>query len=161
MKIQDRIILIFVTFFGLGRLPIASGTWGTLGAIPVVLLFAQAGPYGYMGLTLVLSFLAIVAADLYQKRVGGHDKSEIVIDEVAGYLVTMTWVPLTWQSIVIGFFLFRILDILKPYPIGKLDEKVKGGFGVVVDDLAAGVVGNIILQLVFTHTDWLGRQLAP
>jgi phosphatidylglycerophosphatase A len=161
LKWTDRIVKIFVTFFGLGLIPFAPGTWGTVGAIPLVWLFTMAGPYGYMFLTLMLCFAAVFASEVYERRVASHDNSEIVIDEVVGFLVTMTWLPLTWQSVVLGFVLFRLLDIFKPLFIGTLDRKIKGGLGVVTDDLAAGLVANIILQIAFTYSGLLGRQLAP
>ncbi len=77
-----------------------------------------------------------------------HDSQEVVIDEVVGYLVAFTWLPMNWTSVVTAFVLFRALDIVKPFPISWLDRKVKGGLGTVVDDLAAGLVANIILQAV-------------
>jgi phosphatidylglycerophosphatase A len=89
-----------------------------------------------------------------------HDSKEIVIDEVVGFLITMTWLPLTWQSLVAGFVVFRFLDIVKPPPIRQLDRKVPGGFGVMVDDVAAGIIGSILLQFVYNHTNWLGVQIS-
>jgi phosphatidylglycerophosphatase A len=82
-----------------------------------------------------------------------------VIDEVIGFLITMTWLPMTWQAYLAGFLLFRVLDIFKPFPIGYLDEKVPGGLGVVADDVAAGMIANIILQVVLVKTAWLGMQI--
>lgn len=149
----------FVTFFGVGLSPKAPGTMGTLAAIPLVWLLTLMGPLAYMALTLILTLVAIVAIDRYEQMTGQHDRKEIVIDEVIGYLVTMTWLPQTWQAYAAGFVLFRILDIWKPLFIGRLDKKTKGGFGVVVDDLAAGIVASIILQVVYNQTTWLGQSL--
>ena len=99
-------------------------------------------------------------ADAYQTaKGGGHDRQEIVIDEVAGFLITMAMIPLTWQTWVAGFLLFRFFDAVKPWPISVLDKKVKGGLGVVVDDVAAGLAANLILQVLITKTDWLGVQI--
>ena len=77
-----------------------------------------------------------------------------------GFLITMTWLPITWQSLVLGFIIFRFLDIVKPPPIGLLDRRVKGGLGVMIDDIAAGIIGSLILQMVYTQTSWLGVQIS-
>lgn len=132
----------------------------TLATIPVWWLLAQLGIFFYMGITLLLTWLGIFAAQAYENQSQTHDSSEIVIDEVVGFLITMTWLPMTWQSVVAGFVLFRLLDIFKPFPIRQLDRKVPGGFGVAVDDIAAGLIGNIILQLVYAQTNWLGVQIS-
>ena len=147
------------TFFGIGFFPKGPGTAGTFATIPLVLLLSWAGPLFYMAAVILLLPVAIIAAQVYEQDAGGHDHNEIVIDEVIGFLVAMTWLPMTWQSLLAGFLLFRVLDILKPFPISYLDEKVPGGFGVVVDDLFAGLVVNIILQYVYQHTSWLGAQV--
>ncbi len=149
---------ILATFFYLGRAPFMPGTWGTLGAIPLIFIFNLFGVYGYMGATFVLCLIAIRVADQYESMVQDHDPKEIVIDEVVGFLITMFWLPLTWQSFAISFVLFRALDILKPFPIGMIDSRVKGGFGTVADDMVAGVIANIALQFVYTQTTWLGVQ---
>lgn len=155
---STRMTEILATFFYLGRAPFMPGTFGTLGAIPLVFIFSLFGIYGYMGATFVLCLFAIRIADNYESMVQDHDPKEIVIDEVVGFLVTMFWLPLTWQSFAIGFVVFRVLDITKPFPIGLIDERTKGGFGTVADDLVAGVIANIGLQFVYTQTNWLGVQ---
>jgi phosphatidylglycerophosphatase A len=147
------------TFFGVGFFPKGPGTAGTVAAIPLVLLLSWAGPLIYMVVTILLLPVAILAAQVYEDDVGGHDHKEIVIDEVVGFLVAMTWLPMTWQAMLAGFLLFRVLDIFKPFPISYLDEKVPGGLGVVVDDLVAGIVVSLILQYVYQHTTWLGSQV--
>jgi len=155
---STKLTEIWATFFYLGRAPFMPGTFGTLGAIPLVFLFSFFGIYGYMGATFLLCLFAIRVADQYESLVQDHDPKEIVIDEVVGFLVTMFWLPLTWQSFAISFAVFRFLDILKPFPINVIDKRAKGGFGTVADDLVAGVIGNIALQFVFTQTNWLGVQ---
>lgn len=151
-------ITLLSTWFGCGRIKKAPGTWGTLGAIPVYLLLNHFNPYGYMLATLLFSGFAILIAHIYEQQNEGHDRSEVVIDEVAGYLVTMTWLPATWISVLAGFILFRALDILKPPPISIIDKKIQGGVGVVADDLVAGIIANFILQILFVQTSWLGYQ---
>lgn len=153
-------LLQIATFFGVGRFPKAPGTMGTLAAIPLWYLLAQLGPLIYMVITFLLFPLGVMAAQAYEDRVGKHDSKEIVIDEVVGFLIVMTWLPMTWQSVVIGFLVFRFLDIVKPPPIRQLDQKVQGGFGVMVDDVAAGIIGSVIMQLIYNQTNWLGVQIS-
>ncbi len=152
-------LIHFATFFGVGKMAKAPGTWGTIAAIPFVLLLNFLSPFLAMGMTLLMLPVAIVAAETYEKEKGVHDSKEIVIDEVLGFMITMTWLPITWQSYVAGFFLFRFLDILKPFPVGYIDKKVRGGLGVVADDVAAGIIANIVLQVIYTKTSWLGSQV--
>lgn len=155
---NQKLVIQLATFFGAGRLPKSPGTWGTLATIPLWYLLAQLHAIPYMVVVLLLCIAAILIAQAYETLTNTHDSKEIVIDEVVGFLITMTWLPLTWQSLVAGFILFRIVDIVKPPPIKQLDRKVKGGVGVVIDDIAAGIVCNIILQMVYTYTPWLGAQ---
>lgn len=153
------IVIHSATLFGVGNIPFMPGTWGTLATVPLCYFMLQLGPLLYMLITLALSIYAIWAADLYEQQAGTHDAKQIVIDELAGFLVTMAWMPLTWQSLLIGFVIFRLLDIVKPFPISYFDKKVPKGLGVVADDVVAGIIGNVILQIIFTNTSWLGSQL--
>lgn len=155
---MQKFLLQLATFFGVGLIKKAPGTWGTLAAVPLVMLLSWAGPFYHMAFAVILLPIAIAAAELYEQKHQTHDSSEIVIDEVLGFIITMTWLPTTWQSLLIGFFLFRMLDIFKPLLIGYVDRKVHGGLGVIADDVVAGICANIILQLAYTHTNWLGSQ---
>jgi phosphatidylglycerophosphatase A len=139
---------LLATFFGAGLSPKMPGTVGTLAAIPLWYLFYLTGPIPYMVLTFLFVIFAIFISEDYEKDLPTHDRPEIVIDEVAGFLITMTWMSPSLKYIMLGFVLFRILDIWKPQPIRTLNDKVKGGFGVVIDDVAAGIVANIILQFL-------------
>lgn len=159
MNFLRRFLIHFATFFGVGRISKAPGTWGTLACVPLALVLNYFGPFLAMGVTILMLPVAVISAEFYEKEKGGHDSKEIVIDEVLGFLITMTWLPITWQSYVFGFFLFRFLDILKPFPIGYIDKKVRGGLGVVADDVAAGILANIVLQVMYTQTGWLGSQV--
>lgn len=155
---MKRFLVTFATFFGAGNLPYGPGTWGTLATLPLAAAFMAAGPLWHMIGIVILFPIALVACETYEQQAGTHDSKNIVIDEVLGFLITMVWLPLTWQSFVAGFIVFRVLDIFKPWPISYLDKNVKRGLGVMIDDIAAGIVGNIILQYVASHTVWLGYQ---
>lgn len=157
---MNKALLLIATFFNIGRISKAPGTIATIATIPLWWALAQTGPLIYMAVTILLIPLGIFAAEAYEAQASEHDAKEIVIDEVVGFLITMTWLPLTWQSLMFGFVIFRFLDIVKPPPIRQLDRRVKGGLGVMIDDVAAGVIGSLILQMVYTQTSWLGVQIS-
>jgi phosphatidylglycerophosphatase A len=140
------------TFFGAGRLRPGPGTWGALAtSLLWWLLAAHLPPAARIPAILVLIILVtaigIPAATLEARGCGKKDPSHVVIDEVAGQLVTLIACPIVWRALLVGFILFRVFDILKPPPIRSL-EKLPEGTGIVVDDLGAGVYGLIALQLL-------------
>lgn len=141
--------VLFLAFgFGSGLTKKMPGTMGTLAAIPVYLLFALADIWIYSILTIVVCVVGIRICDDAAKQLGEHDFGGIVWDEVAGYLVTMWFVPFSWTAVLFGFVLFRFFDILKPWPIQWIDQKVEGGFGIMLDDLLAGLFSAIILWYI-------------
>jgi phosphatidylglycerophosphatase A len=145
---MNYFISLLATGFGVGYSPVAPGTLGTLLAIPVY-YFLSAIPSPIYEITLIgFFFLSVWISENAEIFFGKKDDQRIVIDEMMGFLITMLWVPKTTHFIVIGFFLFRLFDILKPFPIRRLERGLKGGFGVVLDDVIAGVYANIILHLV-------------
>jgi phosphatidylglycerophosphatase A len=129
-----------------GYAPVAPGTFGTLGAIPLWWALARLPLAWYVVATVAFAALAVVAAHHAGRHWGIADASPIVIDEVAGYLVTMIGAPVSWPAALGGFLLFRVFDVLKPWPASALD-RVKNGFGVAMDDVAAGVYALAVLQL--------------
>ena len=132
--------------YGVGRLPHAPATWGTVFFLPVVFLLAlYTNPLIYMVFTILFIILSICSAQAYAQ---GVDSKEIVIDEASGILVAMFLVPFNWKLWVIGFIVFRFFDILKPFPISHLDKNIKGGFGVVLDDLVAGLATNALMHFL-------------
>lgn len=134
------------TALGAGYSPLAPGTCGTLVTIPLAWALAGLALWPYLAVVVVVTGVGIWAAERADKAWGTHDSGRIVIDEVAGYLVTMALVSRGhWVPLVVGFVVFRALDILKPPPIRWLDENLPGGFGVVIDDVAAGVLGMGIM----------------
>ncbi len=135
-----------------GYAPIASGTFGTLAAIPIYLLFVKSGWMLYLIGTLAIFLIGIQGANRIEQATQHKDNGIIVIDEIAGYLVTMAFLPRQWMVIIAGFFIFRFFDIFKPYPIRKLDQNPNlHGFGVMIDDVLAGVYGNIVLQILVRY----------
>jgi phosphatidylglycerophosphatase A len=145
---MNYFISLLATGFGVGYSPVAPGTLGTLIAIPVY-YFLSAIPSPIYEITLIgFFFLSVWISENAEIFFGKKDDQRIVIDEMMGFLITMLWVPKATHFIVIGFFLFRLFDILKPFPIRRLERGLKGGFGVVLDDVIAGVYANIILHLV-------------
>lgn len=142
---SQRIALFFATFFYVGRLPIP-GTIGTLGAVALYYLISDFSLLAYSLFLPGFIIFSVWAAGEAEKSLGRVDPQQIVIDEVCGYLVTMLLVPPTLTNIIIGFVLFRLFDILKPPPIAKL-ERLHGGFGIVMDDVLAGVYANIVLEV--------------
>ena len=135
------------TLFGVGKIGKAPGTMGSLAAFPVIFGFSFLNPFFYMVLCMALIVVAVVASDQYGE---GKDLKEIVIDEFVGLMVTLYLVPHDWVLWILAFVVFRALDILKPFPISYLDKNVKGGFGVVLDDLVAGLAAN-----AFIHFAWI------
>lgn len=129
-----------------GYAPVAPGTFGTLGAIPLYwALDRWVQPGAALAFTAALAAVGVFAAQRAGKYWGVADASPIVVDEVVGYLVTMTFVPFSWPAAIAGFVLFRLFDVLKPWPASAFD-RVKNGFGVVMDDVAAGVFAWCALQ---------------
>jgi phosphatidylglycerophosphatase A len=133
--------------FGSGLSPVAPGTMGTLAAIPVYLLIQPRGLAVYSGFVLaaILAGIWICGAASRQLRV--HDHPGIVWDEFAGLWITLWAVPADWVWIVLGFIVFRVFDIVKPWPIGLLDRRVGGGWGIMADDLVAGVMACLTLHI--------------
>jgi phosphatidylglycerophosphatase A len=142
-----RLILLLASGFGAGFSPFAPGTAGTLVAIPIELLLSPIRTPVYELTILTFFFFSSWIAERAQNHWQKRDDQRIVIDEIMGYLLTMLWIPKTLLFISVGFLLFRLLDIAKPFPCRQL-EKVRGGFGVVLDDVFAGIYANIALQLL-------------
>lgn len=140
--------------FGSGLSPKAPGTMGTLAAIPIVVLVAMTGDMMFAVLTAVACVLGIYICGATAKAMGEHDHPAIVWDEIAGYMVAMIAVPVSWQALLIAFLLFRVFDILKPWPISWLDKHVHGGLGIMIDDVIAGLATLLIMHALLAQ-GWL------
>ena len=145
---MKHFVLILATGFGVGYSPVAAGTLGTLIAIPVYYFLSNISSPIYEITLAGFFFLSVWISENAEIFFGKKDDQRIVIDEIMGFLITMLWVPQTAILMVIGFFLFRFFDILKPFPIRRLEKRLKGGYGVVLDDVIAGVYANIALHLI-------------
>jgi len=154
-RISHRIVEAIATGLYLGKMKFAPGTWGTLLGIPLAWVFATQFSWpGYPIAIAVLFVVSVVSAELHERFTKTHDPGEIVIDEVLGFVVTMYALPLTWQSFLAAFLMFRFFDIVKPPPIRQLDRAIKGGFGTTLDDFVAGLAANLLLFLLLYYVPW-------
>jgi len=144
----ERVILFIATGAYSGYSPIVPGTVGTLVGIGLYLIICNTSPLIYSTIALLLFFLAVLISGKAEKILNEKDSIHIVIDEIFGFIVTMAFVPISFLYIVLGFFFFRVFDILKIFPVNFFDEKVKGGYGIVLDDLFAGIYANLLLQAI-------------
>ncbi len=136
-----------VSFFYSGYLPLIPGTWGSLAAMPLYLLLVYVGDWRlYLAVTVAITAIGVWAATRAEQQSNIIDPSFVVIDEVAGQLTTLFLIPFSWKAAVAGFLLFRILDVIKPFPARRA-ERLRGGWGIMTDDIVAGVYGNLLLRL--------------
>ncbi|MCF7875120.1 MAG: phosphatidylglycerophosphatase A [Candidatus Omnitrophica bacterium] len=145
MNLKDKIIIGLASLFGIGFIPGCPGTAGSLFGLLFVWLAGNQALFFLI--TLFSCFLAFLVAGKAEKLLGQKDSKQIVIDELAGILVTFLFVPKIFSFLVVGFFLFRLFDIIKVFPANKLEKK-KGSLGIVGDDLIAGVYANLVLQFL-------------
>lgn len=130
-------------------MPKAPGTWGTLVAVPLVWWLLPVMPlWAYVALTAAMFLIGVWLCHVTARDLNVHDHPGIVWDEIVGYMITMIAAPTGWQWLLLGFVLFRIFDILKPPPIKQIDKHVHGGFGIMLDDVLAGIFAALCLQFV-------------
>ena len=147
--------ILFLAFgFGSGLAKKAPGTFGTLAAIPVYVLFAQTGMVFYSLLTVIVTIAGIPICGIAAEKLDEHDFGGIVWDEIAGYLITLWLVPFSWSAVLLGFILFRLFDIVKPWPIKWIDRQVQGGLGIMLDDVLAAVFAGLLLFWA-TTSGWI------
>ena len=152
MKFRERAVLFLATGFFIGTVPFAPGTFGSIIGLPVCFLISRLNIFLSVLCTILFILFAIWVAAAAEKIFKKKDAGEIVIDEIAGLIVTFVGLPFTLKTAIVGFIIFRAFDILKPFPIRLLERKVAGGPGVVLDDVLAGLYGNLILRLAIYMT---------
>jgi phosphatidylglycerophosphatase A len=139
----------FIAFgLGAGLLPRAPGTFGTLLAIPLFSLFSENTFLMQLFIVIGLFVVGVYTAETVTKELGQEDYKGIVIDEIVGFFVTMMGLPLTIPTALLGFMLFRWLDIQKPFPIAWIEKQVQGGLGVMLDDVVAGLLAAFFLHII-------------
>lgn len=148
--IWDHFSLVWSSCFGAGYFPFASGTFGTLVALPAAyLLSLVASPWLWLALVGGYTAVTVATAQRAGWLHGVADAKQIVADEWAGFFVAMAFLPFSWKTAVAGFFLFRVFDIVKPWPASFFDRKVKNGLGVTLDDVAAGLWARAALEVLW------------
>lgn len=141
---------LFLAFgFGSGLSRYMPGTCGTLAAVPVYWLLMQTNHWVYSAVTLVTVVAGIRICSYAADKLDMHDFKGIVWDEIAGFLLTMWWVPFSWTAVMAGFIVFRFFDIVKPWPIKWADRQVAGGLGIMLDDVLAGLFSAAVMQFIF------------
>lgn len=145
MRIRKAFVKIIASFFYLGYLPLIPGTFGSLAAIPLYYLIKDSIS-AYLLFTLLIVILGFLVSGRAEKAMGKKDARQIVIDEVGGMLLSLLFIPYSFKILVVGFFVFRLMDTLKPYPAGRI-QHLKGSKGVMLDDIVAAIYTNIILHV--------------
>lgn len=148
VPIWRRIVHFLAFGFGSGKAPVAPGTFGTLVGIPAYLLLQPLAIYIYVAVVAGMFGLGIWICHVTERDLGVHDHPGIVWDEIVGYLITMFLAPAGWMWIALGFVLFRLFDIWKPFPIRQIERRIQGGFGNMLDDALAAIYAWLVLQAV-------------
>jgi phosphatidylglycerophosphatase A len=152
-SIKEHLVLFIAEGMYSGKSPFAPGTAGTVVGVLLYLLLAGLSPAVYLAACVLVAVIAVWTAGEAEQLLGKKDPGAVVIDEIAGFLISMILVPPAWTFIAAGFFLFRFFDVVKPWPLRRLQD-LHGGLGIVLDDIGAGVYTNIVLQLAvfyFNH----------
>ncbi|UCE81672.1 MAG: phosphatidylglycerophosphatase A [Deltaproteobacteria bacterium] len=144
---NDLTVFLATGFFS-GFFPVAPGTWGTFAAVPLVMLVNKGSNISQLVSAIILVLVAVWLAGRAESLLGTSDASCIVIDEMAGFVISLLWLPLSFYTLCLGFVLFRGFDIVKPPPIPTVEKRLQGGWAVVMDDVLAGVFTNITLRLL-------------
>ena len=144
----DKTALVLSSWFGSGLVPVAPGTFGTLAAVAPVAVIKYLGWIPESIFIVMVVFLALWSSHVTRDCLVREDPPEVVIDEAAGFCFSVFLLPLSVLSLCLGFLFFRLFDILKPFPIGVIDRRVRGGLGIVLDDLVAGIFANIGARII-------------
>jgi phosphatidylglycerophosphatase A len=145
-RIAKAVILFIAQGAYSGRSPFAPGTAGTVVGVLLYLVLKGLSPVWYLVACLLATGIGVWAAEEAEKLLGKKDAQSIVIDEIAGYLISMVLVPSGWMYVVAAFVLFRAFDVIKPWPLKRFQD-LHGGLGVMLDDIGAGLYTNAVLQV--------------
>lgn len=148
MKLRDRAVLLLATGFSVGRIPRAPGTFGSLLGIPVAWVLADIGLGATAGIVAALFLCSVWIAGEAERLLGRKDADCIVIDEIVGILAALAGMPATPFNLAAGFVAFRFFDVVKPFPARYFEARAPDGWGVVLDDVAAGVYSNVLLRVI-------------
>ncbi len=153
---MQRLAVLIATFGYTGYFPVAPGTAGSAAALLVYALVRWSGSPLVEGVVLVAVAIAGTwSATIAERHFNATDPGEVVIDEVLGMLMTLAFLPLTWRGVLVGFLVFRVLDIVKPFP-ADIAERLRGGMGIMADDAVSGVYGNLIMRaLLWLLPAWM------
>ncbi len=152
MNYRQKSVIFFATGFYIGKIPFAPGTFGSIIGLPLCFVLSKIELPIAVFCTLVFILIAILIAHDAEKILNKNDPGCIVIDEIAGIIVTLLGMPFNLITVAAGFFIFRIMDIFKPFPIRVLEKRLTGGTGIVLDDVAAGIFGNLALRAMLLLT---------
>jgi phosphatidylglycerophosphatase A len=152
---MDRLMMFIATGAGSGNLPVAPGTWGSAVGVLLWLLLSRLGSMPYFAVIGVLFIIGVFCAGAAEKIVDQGDPAIVVIDEIVGQLIALSLIPATPLTIFAGFLLFRFFDIVKPFPVGWIDQHLHGGLGIMLDDVVAGLYALLVLHLGL----WLLKML--
>jgi phosphatidylglycerophosphatase A len=153
MNFSEKAAVFLATGFYIGKIPLAPGTFGSLIGLPLCFLLAEIHLSAAIIAVLLIIALAIWISNVAERTLERKDPGCIVIDEIAGMVVTLIGLPFNLTTATIGFILFRILDILKPFPIRILDKRLPGGLGIVADDVVAGIFANVLIRILAVYLD--------
>ena len=148
MNFKEKTVLFLATGFKAGNMPFAPGTFGTVLGLPLCFLLSKIDfPIAMMG-GAIFVLLTIWISHRAQKILKLNDPRCIVVDEISGFMITLLGIPFNLISSALGFIIFRIIDIAKPFPIRFLEKKITGGMGIVMDDVVAGIYGNMLVRII-------------
>jgi phosphatidylglycerophosphatase A len=153
MNFSEKAAVFLATGFYIGKIPLAPGTFGSLIGLPLCFLLAEIQLSAAIIAVLLIIALAIWISNVAERTLERKDPGCIVIDEIAGMVVTLIGLPFNLTTATIGFILFRILDILNPFPIRILDKRLPGGLGIVADDVVAGIFANVLIRILAVYLD--------
>jgi len=144
-RLNDNFSKFISTVGFVGYIPFAPGTFGTLAGLVFMVVLRPALPL-HIALSVFSIIIGVISSTHAERLFNKKDPSYVVVDEFAGYIISLLFLPLTWGYIIAAFFLFRIFDIIKPPPLRRLESDLKGGLGIMADDIGAAVYTNLLLQ---------------